>query len=341
MILLDVRDLDVEYGVRGSIARAVRGVRFSLGDGQNLGIVGESGCGKTTLAKAIMNLLPRNGRVTRGEVVFKGTNLVGLSQAQMRPLRWKHISMIPQSAMNTLDPVYRVRDQLCEAILAHERIPRSEAVRKSMDLAALVGLEGKRLLSYPHQLSGGMKQRSAIAMALALNPSLIIADEPTTALDVITQDRILAEIKELQHRLKFSMIYISHDIGIIAETCDTMAVMYAGRVVEYGPTKELFANTFHPYTLGLKNAFPSLRNEHKLVAVPGFPSSLIGLEHESCMFKPRCPFATEVCGTDVPPTVEVTAGHLVSCFRVEDAGAFRQVARDQATWLRSASGEVA
>jgi len=336
MALLEVHDLDVEYLVGDSIVRAVRNVFFTLDEGKNLGIVGESGCGKTTVAKAIMRLLPRNGRVAGGRVVFEGRDILRLEDAQMRSLRWEKLSTIPQSAMNTLDPVYRVGDQLCESILTHRRIPRSKAWKRSVELAELVGLEGKRLANYPHQLSGGMKQRFAIAMALSLDPSLIIADEPTTALDVITQDRILAKIKELQEGLRFAMIYISHDIGVIAEVCDAMMVMYAGRIVEYGKTRELFADTYHPYTLGLKNAFPSIQADRRLISIPGFPPSLVGIADEGCMFRPRCPFAIEGCGTRVPPMAEVRPGHWVACLRTDDVGLLREAAQEQATWLESA-----
>lgn len=336
MAMLKVHDLDVEYTVGDSVVRAVRNVCFTIDEGRNLGIVGESGCGKTTAAKAVMRLLPRNGRVSRGRVLFEGQDLLQLDDAQMRSLRWQRISTIPQSAMNTLDPVYRVGDQLCESILTHRRIPRSKARERSVELAELVGLEEKRLADYPHQLSGGMKQRFVIAMALSLEPTLIIADEPTTALDVITQDRILSKIRELQERLRFAMIYISHDIGVIAEVCDAMAVMYAGRIVEYGKTRELFADTYHPYTLGLKNAFPSLQADRRLISIPGFPPSLVGTTDEGCMFRPRCPFAIEECGMQVPTMSEVQPGHWVACMRTGDVGLLRDAAQEQATWLESA-----
>ncbi len=336
MAMLKVHDLDVEYIVGHSVVRAVRNVCFTIDEGRNLGIVGESGCGKTTVAKAVMRLLPRNGRVSRGRVLFEGQDLLQLDDAQMRSLRWQRISTIPQSAMNTLDPVYRVGDQLCESILTHRRIPRSKARERSVELAELVGLEEKRLADYPHQLSGGMKQRFAIAMALSLEPTLIIADEPTTALDVITQDRILSKIRELQERLRFAMIYISHDIGVIAEVCDAMAVMYAGRIVEYGKTRELFADAYHPYTLGLKNAFPSLQSDRRLISIPGFPPNLVGITDEGCMFRLRCPFAIEECGMQVPPMAEVQPGHWVACTRTGDVELLRDAAQEQATWLESA-----
>src|SRR5690625_2853795 len=237
MALLEVKDLDIEYITEKGSLKAVTDISFTLKEGERLGLVGESGCGKTTLAKTLMRLLPENGRISKGEIIFKGENLVDKTKEEIRLLRWKDISMVAQSSMNALNPVYRVGDQIVEAILAHSSMSEADAIKRSEELFRMVGLERKRLQSYPHQMSGGMKQRAIIAMALALEPALIIADEPTTALDVIMQDRILNQIIQLQKEVNSSMVFITHDISVVSETCNTIIVMYGGRSEEH--TSEL------------------------------------------------------------------------------------------------------
>jgi oligopeptide/dipeptide ABC transporter ATP-binding protein len=259
-----------------------------------------------------------------------------MREEEIRKIRWKEISMISQSAMNALDPVYRVGDQIVEAIRAHEPVDRATALERAAGLFEVVGLERKRLRDYPHQLSGGMRQRSIIAMALALNPSLIIADEPTTALDVIVQDQILQQIKELRREWGSAMIFITHDISVIAETCDAVAVMYAGKIMEYGGTVRIFKEAYHPYTLGLQNAFPSIdAHQPQLISIPGFPPSLID-PPEGCRFRPRCPFGAERC-LDEPPALEVQPGHRVACHFPNRVEEFRQLAPRGETWQEAAS----
>jgi oligopeptide/dipeptide ABC transporter ATP-binding protein len=331
MALLEVKNLRVTYRTIQGDAQAVDRISFMLQEGENLGLVGESGCGKTTVAKAILRLLPSNGEITDGEIRFQGQDLVRLREEELREIRWKEISIISQSAMNALDPVYRVGDQLVEAIRTHEHMGKTTAWERAAALFEIVGLERKRLRDYPHQLSGGMRQRSIIAMALALNPSLIIADEPTTALDVIVQDQILQQIKELRQEWGSAMIFITHDISVIAETCDTVAVMYAGKIMEYASTHRIFKEAYHPYTLGLQNAFPSIdASQPQLISIPGFPPSLID-PPQGCRFRPRCPFATEMCQEE-PSSVEVATGHRVACHYPERVEEFRQLARREETW---------
>ncbi len=329
-VLLDVKDLKVEY--RGQPpTRAVDGVSFQLGAGENLGLVGESGCGKTTTARAILGLLPRTASVVSGAVYWDGADITRYTFRQWRRIRWTDIALVPQSAMNSLDPVYRLRDQIVEAIRTHEKISEKAARERAVDLCRLVGIDPQRLMDYPHQLSGGMKQRMVIAMALALSPRLIVADEPTTALDVIIQDRILEQVVQLQRELKFSMIYISHDIAVIAETCQRVAVMYAGQIVEQGNIRDVLKQPAHPYTMGLKNAFPDIRRPKMLISIPGHPPTLAP-PPGGCRFAPRCPFATPLCVEKAPPLIDVGGGQLAACHYVDNAPAMRAAAQQASTW---------
>jgi len=331
MPLLEVHDLSVEYRVEGGTLRAVRGVSFAVEAGESLGLVGESGCGKTTTAKALVKVLPPNARIAGGSVRLKGEDLVPLPEGRMRAIRWKEISMVFQSAMNALDPVYRIRSQIAEAIRLHERVDRAEAVRRAGELFDLVGIDRKRLGDYPHQLSGGMRQRACIAMALALRPSLIVADEPTTALDVIVKDHILDGITALQRDLGIAMIYVSHDISVVGETCARVAVMYAGQIVESGAVGTVFSVPAHPYTMGLLNAFPSLSDARRLVAIPGYPPNLLD-PPGGCPFEPRCPFAEAVCAAEAPPARAVGPGHAAACHFADRADALRVMAARAETW---------
>lgn len=339
MSLLEVNDLKVTYAGSPPV-QAVDGVSFKLDIGQNLGIVGESGCGKTTVAKTLMKLLPRPARIAGGSIRWDGTELLDLSPEALNAVRWKDIALVPQSAMNSLDPVYRLRDQIVEAIQAHDPMSKKEAGTRAESLCQLVGIAPQRLNDYPHQLSGGMKQRLVIAMALALNPRLIIADEPTTALDVIVQDRILKQIIELQKQFGFAMVYISHDIGVIAETCDLVAVMYAGKFAEFGPIGDVLKRPAHPYTMGLKNAFPDIRHPHRLISIPGHPPKLAP-PPTGCRFASRCPFATERCTSEEPPLVQVRPGHYAACHYVDKAEEMLNLAGNEATWnLESATRDT-
>ena len=252
MPLLQVENLSIGYNTKDGYLKAVEGVSFALEQGQSLGFVGESGCGKTTIGMALMGLLPPNGSVTEGRILFEGKDLLEMSEEAMRAIRWKEIAMIFQAAMNALNPVQRVVDQIAEAILTHNpTLGKRGAIEQIEDLFQIVGIPKDRMRDYPHQYSGGMKQRAIIAMALACRPKLIIADEPTTALDVIVQDQILAETKNLQREFNISMIFISHDISIVADVSNDIGIMYAGQLVEYGPREEVFDSPVHPYTKAL------------------------------------------------------------------------------------------
>jgi peptide/nickel transport system ATP-binding protein len=332
--ILQVKDLKVYYRhpPQGAI-HAVDGVSFDIERGDTLGIVGESGCGKTTVAKSLLRILPDNGYIAGGSILLEGIDLTRLSETEMRKVRWDRISMIPQNALDALDPVYRVEDQLLEVINLHRSMNDREASQKIRELFDLVGIDIKRKRSYPHELSGGMKQRVFIAMALILNPGLIIADEPTTALDVIVKDRILEGIVDLQRQFEVAMIYISHDLSVVAETCHHMAVMYGGKIMERGKTENVFYQPCHPYTIGLINAFPTLREERTLISIPGFPPDLINPPF-SCRFAERCPFNTQECLEREPALEEIQPGHFVACHRWPNAEEFRTLARREETWVK-------
>lgn len=414
MAMLEIRDLKTYYKVHNGTVKAVDGVSFDLDKGETMGLVGESGCGKTTIAFAITRLLPNNGRIVGGEILFnrvllgradfvteldeilKGENwltetrklverrLEGLSRLETRSsdeagmesetlleeegatvrevqdileriderseddvkleiqevvdrdlggflarrkrrriereieermssIRWGQISMIFQSAMNAFNPVYKIGDQIVEAILAHEDMTKDQAKQKVLELFDLVGLDKRRVDGYPHEFSGGMRQRAIIAMALACNPQLIIADEPTTALDVIMQDRILAEIRDLQRELNIAMMIITHDISVVAEVAEKMAIMYAGKIFELGDIEAIFARPSNPYGIGLKSSFPSIKGERKkLVSIPGSPPDL-ATPPMGCRFHPRCSFAQDICKRKEPPMVEVEKNHWSYC----------------------------
>lgn len=333
-MLLEVRDLKTYYAMDDTLVRAVDGVSFKLQKGENLGLVGESGCGKTTTAKSINRILPSNAGIVGGQILFNGKDLVPMSKRELNQVRWSKIAMVTQSAMNALNPVYKIGDQITEAIKTHKNVSRHHAWKRAEELFAMVGLEKKRLLDYPHQLSGGMKQRVVIAMALALSPDLIIADEPTTALDVVVQDGILNQFVQLQQEIKSSLILVTHDISVVAEICQRVAVMYAGKVMEQGTTHEVFKQAYHPYTLGLLNAFPTLEAATgNLISIPGAPPDL-SQDLAGCRFKPRCPFATDKCLAE-PPIVEVATGHEVQCHYVDRVAEFRSSAAKPSTWNRS------
>jgi len=335
--MLEVRNLKTYFKTKAGYAQAVDNVSFTLQPGENFGLVGESGCGKTTAAKSILRLLPPNGEIVGGQIFFKGRDLVKLSAEEMRKVRWKEISMISQSAMNSLDPVYKVGDQIIEAIQAHEPLTRADAISRVKELFNLVGIDPKRLNDYPHQFSGGMKQRSIIAMSLALNPGLIIADEPTTALDVIVQDQILRRIKSLLESHGASMILITHDISVVAEMCDRVAVMYAGKVMEVGGVIDVFKRPFHPYTLGLQNAFPNVHGpKQELISIPGSPPKLIN-PPTGCRFAARCPFVIAQCREAEPAMATVGHGHEAACHRLDSIDWMRAEATKKEIWDRVAA----
>ena len=325
MEILSVKDLKMYYKTKLGYVKAVDGISFTLDEGESMGIVGESGCGKTSVSMTILRLLPENAEFMGGKVLFnlngKTVDLVSLPESEMRRYRWKGISMIFQAAMNSLNPVYKVGDQIIEAMLNHNpKLSMDDAKKKVAELFELVGLDPRRMDQYPHQYSGGMKQRAIIAMALSCDPRIIIADEPTTALDVIVQDKILREMKKIQEKLNMSMIYISHDIAVIAEVSDKIAVMYAGKFVELADSITIFKKPMHPYTYGLMHAFPSVTGERKeLTTIPGEPINLLN-PPKGCRFAPRCPKADERCFSEDPEYVEVEKGHFVACHHPLEVG---------------------
>ena len=315
--VLAVDNLTMHYVTRAGVVRAVDGVSFSVERGQSLGLVGESGCGKSSIAITLLKLLPDNARLVSGSISLSGVDLVPLDEEQMRAYRWDRISMVFQAAMNSLDPVYRVGDQIIEALEAHYGTAHQNAVERVRELFDLVSLDPSFIFRYPHEYSGGMRQRAVIAMALACEPDLMIADEPTTALDVIVQDRILREMRNIQRSLDMSMIYISHDMAVIAEVSDVVGVMYAGKLVEFGPTADVYARPIHPYTRSLMSAFPSVRGEkHDLATLPGEPPDLLN-PPSGCRFHPRCAYATDDCRTSAPPIVRRGA-HWAACWNPPD-----------------------
>ncbi len=316
--LLEVRNLTVDFYTPRGAARAVDNVSFSIAPGEVFGLAGESGCGKSTAAHAIMRLIKSPGKITGGEVLFKGRSVMGLNAEELRRFRWSEVSIVFQSAMNALNPVMSLGDQLEDAIRAHETVSKKEAMERAAELFDLVGIANTRLKSYPHELSGGMRQRSVIAMALALRPALVIMDEPTTALDVVVQRDILQQIEDLQVKLGFSILFITHDLSLLVEFSTRLAIMYAGRIVEFAPAAELFSNPLHPYTLGLMNSFPSIRGEKKqLQGIPGTLPDLVNTP-PGCRFAPRCPRVMGRCTALDPVLREVTPGHWAACYLYDE-----------------------
>ncbi len=323
MALVEVKNLKVHFKIQNGWVKAVDGVTFSIDSGETMGLVGESGCGKTTAAYAITQLLPPNGYVKGGKVLFKGEDLIAISKRKdgslddynerIRKIRWREISMIFQGAMNAFNPVFRIGNQIVEAIQLHEDVDDDAARNRAKELFKFVGIAPDRIDNYPHEFSGGMKQRAMIALALALNPSFIIADEPTTALDVITQDRILVEIRKLQEQLHMAMMIITHDVSVVAEVSDKIGVMYAGLLMEIGTTAEVFKNTSHPYTAGLLGSFPSIKGKkRRLESIPGFPPDLVN-PPSGCPFHPRCKYAKPRCSEERPAGTKVSLGHVSYC----------------------------
>lgn len=331
MSVLSVESVTVEYKVAGGVVHALEDASFSIDEAQIVGLVGESGCGKSTLGKTILRLLPDNGSVQSGRIMFQGQDLFQLNNAQFRSQRWRHLAYIPQNALSSLDPVYRVGAQIVEAIRAHERTTRKDAMDRARQLFAAIHLDERSLHAYSHQLSGGMRQRALIAMAVALSPALVIIDEPTTALDVVTQAQVLKEFLRIRDQTSSSILYITHDLGVIRQLCDRVIVMYAGRVIESGPVEDIFARALHPYTMGLVNAVPRGRGAAQLVSIAGAPPNL-RTKPQGCAFAPRCPFAEERCTTHMPELKEASAGRQVACHLSERAEELRAVAERPDTW---------
>lgn len=320
MNILEVKDLNMSYKTIDGNVDAVKDVSFTVKQGESFGLVGESGCGKTSVAMSLLQLQADNGKITGGEIIFDGQNIVNLSEAELREVRWSGISIVFQGAMNSWNPVVKIGEQIREAMREHyPNKTKDENTKKILELFEIVGLEDSIIDRYPHELSGGMKQRAVIALALSCDPKLIIADEPTTALDVVIQDQILNEIRKVQDVLGLSLIYISHDIAVIAEMTDNMAVMYAGRIVERGPTKEIFANPKHSYTKSLLESTPSVVGDKvKLQSLDGEPPSLISKE-KGCTFAPRCPNKDISCNPELDMQLkEVAPNHYVDACNAKE-----------------------
>lgn len=317
MSLLEINDLTIQYITRKIVVRAVNGISFKIDEGKTLGLVGETGAGKTTTALGILGLVPNPpGKVVGGEIFFEGKDLLKASEREIRKVRGNQISMIFQDPMTALNPVISVGDQIAEVVQLHSDCPKAEATEKSLKMLEMVGIRPERSTEYPYQFSGGMKQRVVIAMALACQPKLLIADEPTTALDVTIQAQVLELMNELKEKFKTSMLLITHDLGIVAETCDDVAIMYAGDIVEYGSLAHVFDNPQHPYTIGLFGSIPSLDKDVKrLTPIKGLMPDPANLPN-GCRFHTRCnEVCCEACTLSVPIFAEVEPGHFVRCFK--------------------------
>ncbi|MDD4583176.1 MAG: ABC transporter ATP-binding protein [Eubacteriales bacterium] len=318
MALLEVKHLKTYFDTLKGQYKAVDDVNFDLEYGEALGLVGESGCGKTTCALSIARLLPKEGKIYGGKILLEGTDMVQLSDDQIREKRWKDVSIVFQGAMNALNPVMKVGDQIAEAIMLHEKIKKEDALRRTERLFELVEMPADRIRNYPHEFSGGMKQRAMIAMALACNPKIIIGDEPTTALDVMVQAQILNLLEKLRRELNMGLILITHDLSILGETCDKIAVMYAGKIVEIGMVEDIFERTAHPYTKRLISCFPNISKDKVIPAgIEGIPPNMLEPQ-PGCSFYPRCHLATDLCKTEVPTSIEVGKKHFSACHRASE-----------------------
>ncbi len=321
MSLLEIRNLSVEYHSDGQIVHAVNGVSLTVERGETLGLVGETGAGKTTTALSVLRLIQEPaGKIADGEIFFEGVDLLQYSVQRMRGIRGNSISMIFQDPMTSLNPVFTVGDQIAEVIQVHNRCSAKEAATRSLEMLEMVGIPAERSTEYPHQFSGGMKQRVLIAIALACSPQLLIADEPTTALDVTIQAQVLNMMNELKKKLQTAMVLITHDLGVVAHTCEKVAVMYAGEIVEYGTLEQIFKKTAHPYTMGLFASIPSLdKKVTRLSPIDGMTPNPTDLP-KGCKFHPRCKYATEKCSRDVPDIKKLEGGHSVMCHYADTVG---------------------
>ena len=318
MSLLEIKDLVIRFDTEEGNVHAVNGVTLSVDQGKTLGLVGETGAGKTTTALGILRLVPEPGQVLGGSITYKGEDIMQMADKDVQDIRGNEISMIFQDPMTALNPVMTVGDQVAEVILRHQNCTKVEAQHRMIDILGKVGIGPDRASDYPHQVSGGMKQRVVIAIALACNPKLLLADEPTTALDVTIQAQVMRMINDLKKEFGTSMILITHDLGIVAESCDTVAIMYAGEIVEYGSLEDIFDHTAHPYTKGLFNSIPSLdKDTDRLQPIQGLMPDPANLP-TGCHFHPRCPYATEACAVDHPGMTELAPGHLCRCLHCGD-----------------------
>lgn len=321
-VVLNVENLSVVYRAARGRVQATTDVSFALHKGEALALIGESGCGKTTLSLALIRMLPRAAEITNGRVLYTRNGQVNdvlrYSERQMRLFRWQDCAMVFQGAQNAFNPVLRIRDQFMDTAKSHGNNDRQAVINRTLELFKLVRLDPERVFdSYPHELSGGMKQRALLALGVLLNPQVVILDEPTTALDILTQRAIIDVLNEMQDRLGFSIIFISHDLALAAEMADRVATMYAGEIVEIGPVNNIFYKTLHPYTFGLMQSVPKLGTEQdELMSIPGSPPNLIS-PPKGCKFHPRCQFATDKCKHEAPPLVEYEPGHMAACWHTE------------------------
>lgn len=318
--LMEIKNLTIHYITDDGTVRAVEDMSLEIGKGETLGLVGETGAGKTTTALGIMQLVPNPpGKIISGDIIFEGENLIGKTPSELRRIRGNKISMIFQDPMTSLNPVMTVGDQIAEVIKLHQKVNAQEATKRAMEMLEKVGIPGERVKDYPHQFSGGMRQRVVIAIALACNPTLLIADEPTTALDVTIQAQVLDLMKQLKEEFKTSMIMITHDLGIVAEVCDKVAIMYAGNVIEYTDKNRLYTSPKHPYTIGLFNSIPDIeKDEDQLQPIKGLMPDPTNIP-SGCPFHPRCPKAMGICSQKKPLNTEVEPGHFVKCLLFEDS----------------------
>lgn len=316
--LLNIRDLQIHYVTQDGTIKACDGVYLSISEGETVGLVGETGAGKTTTALGIMRLVPDPpGKIIGGEIIFKGQNLLHLNSSQMRKIRGNQISMIFQDPMTSLNPVIPIGEQIAEVVRLHQKVSRSEAEKRAKEMLEIVGIQPERINDFPHQFSGGMKQRVVIAVSLSCNPALLIADEPTTALDVTIQAQVLEVMKALRDRFKTSMLLITHDLGIVAEVCDRVAIMYAGQIVEYTDKRTLFTTPKHPYTVGLFGSIPNLKeDQERLSPIKGILPDPTDLP-PGCVFHTRCPDTKEICMRVRPQETEVGSNHKVRCLKYE------------------------
>ena len=323
--LLQIEDLHIHYMSEGRKVCAVNGVSFEIGAGETIGLVGETGAGKTTMALAIMKLIQKPaGRYAGGRILFGGEDLITASENRMHSIRGNQIAMIFQDPMTSLNPVYTVGDQIAEVVALHQKVSAQQAAERAAEVLELVGIPKERADEYPHQFSGGMKQRVCIAMALAANPQLLIADEPTTALDVTIRAQVLYLMGKLKRELNTAMILITHDLGIVSEVCDKVAIMYAGRIIEFGTLEDIYRHPTHPYTLGLFGSIPKLDQKiRRLTPIKGLMPDPTNLP-EGCAFAPRCNHACEACRSQLPPTEQINGSHAVACLRWRELSETKQ-----------------
>ena len=318
-VILEVKDLVVQYVVKKQVVEAVNGISFKLKKGKAIGLVGETGAGKTTTALALLNLVPDPpGIIKNGKITVCGHDMLSLDAKQLEKIRGKDISMIFQDPMTSLNPVMTVGEQIAESVRLHENVNKHQAIQRAMEMLELVGIPGERAIDYPHQFSGGMKQRVVIAIALACNPRILIADEPTTALDVTIQAQVLSMMNDLKYKFNTALVMITHDLGVVAKMCDDVAIVYAGKIVESGTLEDVFNHTMHPYTEGLFNSLPNIDNRAaELRPIPGLMPDPTHLP-AGCAFAPRCRYATDACKEKMPEVRHVSDTHTVCCSRYDE-----------------------